>query len=298
MQLRIANAPASWGIEDPGDGANPAWADVLDQVAAAGYAGVELGPLGYLPEEPSALREELARRGLELVAGFLFAPLHTGDGLAEALVSARRVCELLAAAGAGYLVVIQGYTPEREAAAGRQDAGAPLSDPDWHTLIEGVHAVARLARDDHGLTPCFHPHAGTAVEFDSEIERLMLDTDPDLVSVCIDTGHCAYAGVDPVALYRQHAERVAYLHLKDVSRGRLNAALASGLGFEDAVGHGVFCPLGEGIVDFEALRDALDARGYAGWATVEQDTLPSHSDTSGEHAAANLAHLRRLGFTA
>jgi inosose dehydratase len=297
MQVRIANAPASWGIEDPEDAANPAWSDVLDQVAGAGYEGVELGPLGYLPTNASALRPELARRGLDLVAGFLFTPLHTREGIAEALSSARRVCKLLAGGGARYLVIIQGFTPDRETAAGRPADAESLPDPDWRTMIEGVHAVAELA-SDHGLMACFHPHAGTAVEFDFEIEQLILDTDPELVSICIDTGHCAYAGVDPVALYTEHSERVAYLHLKDVSRGRLGAALASGLSFEAAVAHGVFCPLGQGVVDFLSLRAALAEGGFAGWATVEQDTLPTDSAAPGDDAAASLTHLRQVGLAA
>ena len=295
MPIRIANAPASWGIEDPEDGANPAFADVLDQVAAAGYAGTELGPLGYLPTDAHALDGELRRRELELVAGFLFEPLHTPAGIEAALAQAERTCELLAAAGAGLLVIIQGFTPERERAAGRPGAAPALTDDGWRTMVSGVHEVARVAAG-HGLVPCFHPHAGTAVEFEPEIERLVEDTDPELVALCIDTGHCAYAGVDPVALYRRHAGRIAYLHLKDVDRGRLRSALGAALGFEAAVGPGVFCPLGEGVVDFAALRAALAEHGFDGWATVEQDRLPSDSTAPGAQAAASLRHLRGVGL--
>jgi inosose dehydratase len=296
MQLRIANAPTSWGVEHPEDGANPPWRQVLDQVARAGYDGIELGPLGYLPEREHVLRRELDLRGLELVAGYLFEPLHRREGLAHALDAARRTCRLLAAAGARHLVIIQGFTRERARAAGRAGAALPLRADEWRTLVEGVHAVARVAADEHGLLPCFHPHAGTDVEFEEEIDRLVEDTDAALVELCIDTGHCAYAGVDPVALYRRHADRVAYLHLKDVDRGRLRAALARALSFEQAVAARVFCPLGEGDVDFAALRAALEEHGFDGWATVEQDRLPTDSGTPAEHAAASLAHLRALGL--
>lgn len=298
MPIRVANAPASWGIEDPEDGANPAFAVLLDQLAAAGYAGTELGPLGYLPTDVRELTRELRARDLELVAGFLFEPLHTRAGIDAALERADETCRLLAEAGAGLLVIIQGFTPERERAAGRPGAAPGLTDDEWRTLIDGVHEVARLAAGGHGLVPCFHPHAGTAVEFEPEIERLVRDTDPELVALCIDSGHCAYSGVDPVALYRRHAERVAYLHLKDVDRGRLRSALGAALGFEDAVAHGVFCPLGEGVVDFGALRAALDEHGFDGWATVEQDRLPSDSTAPGEQAAASLRHLRSVGLAA
>jgi inosose dehydratase len=296
MQIRIANAPTSWGVEDPEDPANPSWKQVLDQAADAGYAGIELGPVGYLPERPDRLRVELERRRLELVAGFLFEPLHTPAGSARALEVAERTCRLLAAAGARHLVIIQGFTPERERAAGRPGAAPPLGGGEWRMLVDGVHAVARLASDRHGLVPCLHAHAGTHIEFEAEVERIVAGTDPELVSLCIDTGHCAYAGVDPVALYRRHANRVAYFHLKDVDRGRLRGALGQALSFEQAVAARVFCPLGEGVVDFAALRAALEEHGFEGWATVEQDRLPTDSGAPAEHAAASLDHLRAVGL--
>jgi len=295
MHLRMANAPTSWGIEDPADPANPPWQRVLDEVAGAGYRGVELGPLGYLPENGAGLRRELETRELELVAGFVFVPLHTPEGVEAALRVGRRTCALLAAAGARHLVIIQGFTPEREAAAGRPDAAPGLTDAEWATLSGGVHALARLAREEHDLVACFHPHAGTHVEFEDEIERLVASTDPELVSLCIDTGHCAYAGVDPVGLYRRHAARVAYFHLKDVRPERL---AASPLSFEQAVAAGVFCPLGEGVVDFPALRVALDDHGFDGWAAVEQDRLPTGAASPAEHAAESLRHLRALRLAA
>jgi inosose dehydratase len=293
MHLRIANAPTSWGVEDPGDPANPPWSRVLDDVARAGYAGVELGPLGFLPEHPADLRRELESRELELVAGFVFRQLHTAEGAADALRVARRTCELLSQAGARYLVIIQGFTPERERAAGRPGAAPSLTDAEWETLTGAVHALARLAAHEHGLLPCFHPHAGTHVEFEFEIERLVASTDPELVSLCVDSGHCAYAGVDPVELYRRHSGRVAYFHLKDLRPEPLQGGEPS---FEQAVGEGVFCPLGEGVVDFRALREALAETGFDGWATVEQDRLPDETSSPARQAAESLRHLRDLGL--
>ena len=294
MPLRIANAPNSWGIEDPADPANTPWPRVLDETAAAGYGGTELGPLGYLPEEPASLRRELDARGLELVAGFVFAFLHTPDGAAEAVERARATCRLLAACGARYLVIGQDFTLDRERTAGRAGEAAALDDAGWAVLTAAVHAIARVAREQ-GIVPAFHPHAGTYVEFEPEIERLMAETDPDLVSLCIDTGHCVYADVDPVELYRRHAGRVAYFHLKDLRPEPLRAAPLS---FEQAVAARVFCPLGEGVVDFEALAGALDERGFEGWGAVEQDRLPGETSSTAREAAASLRHLRAVGLAA
>ena len=293
MQIRIANAPTSWGVEDPQDGANPPWEKLLADIAGAGYAGTELGPLGYLPDDPALLRRELAEHRLELVGGYVFEPLHTREGGARALEIARSTCELLAPAGARYLVIIPGFTPDREGAAGRQEATEPLSQTEWETLVENVEELALLASEDHGLVGVFHPHAGTHVEFENEIERLAADTD---VPLCIDTGHCAYAGIDPVALCRRHGDRVAYLHLKDVDQDRLRQALARELSFEEAVAERVFCPLGEGLVDFADLAAALGEGDFHGWATVEQDRLPTDSTAPAEHAAASLAHLHAAGL--
>jgi len=293
MHLRVANAPTSWGIEEPGDPANPPWPRVLDEVASAGYAGIELGPLGYMPDRPAKLRAELDMRGLLLVAGFVFVPLHTPAGVAAGLRIARRTCELLSEAGARYLVIIQGFTRERERAAGRAGAAPPLAGGEWATLVDGVHALARLAADEYGLLPCFHPHAGTHVEFEPEVERLVAATDPELVSLCVDTGHCAYAGIDPVELYRRHAARVAYLHLKDLRPERLSEGELS---FEEAVAAGVFCPLGEGVVDFAALGAAMVEADYDGWAAVEQDRLPTDTASPAQQAAASLRHLRDAGL--
>lgn len=295
VPIRVAGAPNSWGIENPTDPANPSWQQVLDETAGAGYPGTELGPLGYLPEEPATLRRELDARELELVAGFVFAHLHTPDGAAEAVEQARVTCRLLAECGGRYLVIGQDFTPDRERSAGRAEDAAALDEPGWAVLTAAVHAIARVARGDHGIVPCFHPHAGTYVEFEPEIERLIARTDPQLVSLCIDTGHCAYAGVDPADLYRRHADRVAYLHLKDI---RLEPLCAVPLSWEQAVAAGVFCPLGEGVVDFEALRDALDENGFEGWGTVEQDRLPGDDGSTKREAAASLRHLRAVGLAA
>jgi inosose dehydratase len=256
---------------------------------------VELGPLGYLPVDSSVLRFELERRRLQLVAGFLFRPFHTPEGVADAVDVARRTCRLLADAGATYLVLIQGFTPERERAAGRPGAARPLADNQWRTMIEGVHRLARVTIE-YGLVPCFHPHAGTHVEFEPEIERLIEETDPDLVSLCLDTGHSAYAGLDPLDVYRRHSGRIAYFHLKDIDQSRLRTALASSLSFDEAVAARVFCPLGEGVVDFAGLTAALKETDFHGWATVEQDRLPTDSGTPAAHAAASLRHLRSVGL--
>src|SRR3954454_14779043 len=101
MDLRLANAPTSWGVEDPSDELNPPWQSVLAQIADAGFAGTELGPLGYMPTDPALLRGELDAHGLQLVGGYVFEQLHTPDGARAALDEARRTASLIPAPRGG-----------------------------------------------------------------------------------------------------------------------------------------------------------------------------------------------------
>lgn len=246
MRLRLATGPVSWGVDFADAPDNRPWAEVVDGVAAAGYRWMELGPLGYLPPEADA---ELRQRGIGVTAGFVFEPLlDRGRTLAAARATAARI----AVAGGRFLVIIDAVDP-----------GAARLDRDGRRTLAGtVLAVAEIARD-HGLRPVLHPHAGTHVELPEDVEPLL-----DLCELCLDTGHCAYAGADPVAFYRRWADRIPYLHVKDVDPARRDGD------FWRSVRAGVFRPLGEGVVDFPGLLAALAEHDYDGWAVVEQDRTP------------------------
>ena len=73
-----------------------------------------------------------------------------------------------------------------------------------------------MAQQQCGLMVVVHPHVETHLEYEDQIEQLLADTDPALVGLCLDTGHHAYRGGDPVAFMRKHHARIPYLHLKSV----------------------------------------------------------------------------------
>lgn len=296
MSLKLANAPASWGVEPPDPPQNPPWQRVLEEIARSGYSGTELGPFGYLPTTPGELARGLRDHGLSLAAGFVMEPF--GDsGRHDAIDEiARRTCDLLQAAGARTLILIDAVSPDRVATAGRSDAALRLDHAESAVLVEGLTRVAEIARAA-GVTAAIHPHVGTHIEFEDEVDRVLADLDPELVGLCPDTGHSIYAGIDPVALLRRHADRLAYVHFKDIDLARLAAARSERLTFYEAVGRGIFRPLGEGSVDFAAVAERLSEVGYAGWATVEQDRLPDDSSTPVDEARRSLAYLQKLGLT-
>lgn len=294
MTYPIGNAPTSWGIEqdvEPAHGASL----FLDQVTEAGYQGTELGPYGYLPTEPTVLRAELDRRGLRLTAGYVMDAFHD-PGRTEALArQAERVCRLLEDADASRLVLIAGLAPERVATAGRSGVAARLTRSQFETSLRTIAAIGEIA-SAHGVVPGIHHHAGTHVEFRDEVDRLLAGLASTPVGLVVDTGHCAYAGMDPAELIRAYARRVTCVHLKDLDSRIRGRAREEGLSFWEAYRAGIFCVLGRGMVDFAAVRESLASTGYAGWLTVEQDADPRGTSDPLTDARHSLAYLRTVGL--
>lgn len=273
VRMKVASAPISWGAcEIPGWGELLPYARVLDEMCASGYAGTELGPPGYLPEDRHELRAALELRGLSLVGAFHPVPLHDPERRREATSAALTTARLLAELGAPMLVLAADGDVRRAAIAGRvpADGSASLDEDGWEHACTLVGRIARNAAE-LGVKTAFHPHAASYVEAPHEIARLLDGTDPALVGLCLDTGHVGYGGGDPAALARAYGARVRHVHLKDLRRKVHADAVARKIDFRDAVGEGVFAPLGEGDLDLRGTLDALRDVDYDGWLVVEQD---------------------------
>ena len=274
MSWMIANAPTSWGIEQPDDPRNIDPELLLDQVQAAGYQGVELGPLGYFPTAPGQLAEALATRSLAMPAGYLLERFHDPAARSSIRDRTRQVCALLDDVGAQVLVIIGALDTERIDTAGRTDVAERLDGAGFQCFVEALSEVIEIAGES-GITVALHAHAGSHVEFRDEIDRLMAEPALERCGLCVDTGHVSFAGIDPESLIREYASRIAYVHLKDLSSERRDAGIGQSWGFWEFYRQQVFVPLGSGTVDFTGVADALRSIGYEGWLTVEQDADPS-----------------------
>jgi inosose dehydratase len=205
----------------------------------------------------------------------------------------------MAAASAGQpFIVLSDATaanPHRTARAGRVAPADGLDERGWKTVALGAERVAAAVREKSGLRTVFHHHCATFVETPAEIDELMERTDPDLLGLCLDTGHCAFGGGNPLDTFDRWRDRIWHLHAKDCDPAIRQRAQRDGWDYQTSVRQGVFCELGRGSVDFPALAARLKARGYSGWIVVEQDVLPSMG-TPAESAARNRAYLRSLGL--
>jgi inosose dehydratase len=292
--LTLANAPVSWGVDFPDQPGAPPWDRVLDGIAGAGYRNVELGPYGFLPRDPVELREALAERGLHAAGGLLYEPFHDPEAHGSIRALATEVIDWISGAGGSYLLLIPLVHPGREAWAGRAGR-APRLDAARQTAMAAFFDDLAERAAAAGLVPAVHPHAGTDLETRAEIDALLSKVGGTL-RLCVDTGHCLYGDIDPVALVRDYSSLVVGFHLKDLATARLQRSLEAERGFEAAVADGVFRPLGEGDVDFEALTEALRELDLRAWATVEQDIDPRLPSDPVADAVASRRFLAGVGL--
>jgi inosose dehydratase len=298
MGFKIANAPCSWGIYEFKD-IEPKYpySRVLDEMVETGYTGLEYGPWGYLPTDPDRLREELEKRQLQLLSSFVPVKLVDANAHEDGLAHALKVGKVLAAVGAKFLVLSDdnGTVPEAVKMAGRVQ-GSRLNADQWDVFAAGVNRIAWEVHDQLGLNVVFHHHCAGYVETAEETRQLMSRTNPDLVGLCLDTGHWHYAGGDALPAVHEYGERLRYLHFKDCDPRIRQQCVEQELDHFQATGMGVYCELGKGEVDFPGVLSAMGKLGYDGWVIVEQDVLVDDLDAPRQSARRNREYLRQLGY--
>jgi inosose dehydratase len=279
---------------------------MLDELKAAGYGGTELGDWGYMPTDPERLRLELASRGLTMLGAYegvyLLEPAEHAAGEQRVLRTAR-LLKRVADVGDGWqpLVVLadeHSRDPLRFEHAGRVQPEMSLSARQWKVFAAGADRIARAVQDETGLRTVFHHHCAGYVETPWEIEALLEHTDERLLGLVFDTGHYLYGtGTNEPQRVLEGLERfwgrVWYVHYKDCHPLVASEARSKGWNYKEAVGKGVFCELGKGQIDFGALTQKLQALGYDGWITVEQDVLPGMGEPK-ESAERNRRYLRQV----
>jgi inosose dehydratase len=294
MNVEIGSAPDSWGVWFPNDSKQIPWARFMDEVVQAGYEWIELGPYGYLPTDLKTIESELAKRRLKVCAATVISNLEKPSAWAGLESQVLGSGELVAALGAKFLVLID--DPYSDLFTGKQIEPVRLDEASWKRMLETVHRVADIARDRFGLVVVFHPHAETHIEYEDQIEAFLEQTDPNRISLCLDTGHHAYRGGDPVGFMRRHHRRIPYLHLKSVDQELQKRVEAERIPFAIAVGMDIFCEPSRGAVDFERFGDVLREIDYVGSAIVEQDMYPAPFDKPLPIARRTRAYLREIGI--
>jgi inosose dehydratase len=303
--IAVANAPVSYGAFEITVGHDPNVPDglsVLDQVAAAGYAGIDLGPVGYLGSG-AQLGELLAERGLGLAGAYLELPYADSGALEQVLPELDALLDTFDAVRP-YLTgpaprptLADNGSKARRERPGRAaaDHSVGLSAEEWRQFGEGLTRVVAHCRD-RGYEPTFHPETGTNVEAPWEIERVLDVSD---IGLCLETGHMMLGGGDPAAMLRAWAERINHVHLKDAVRTVMKGIVDDGAPVTEIWSREAFCALGNGDLDVQEILDGLRTAGFSGWLVVEQDILPRTAERFARAAADqrdNRAYLSERGL--
>ena len=295
MSIKVGVAAASWGIGVPGQPGDIPWHRFLDESAEAGYEWIEAGLLGYLPTDPEVANAELRKRGTGVVATTVMkGHLEESADWPKIEAEVLKAGEYGAALGTRHLVLIDDfYTGTRARESG---ANGSLDSDSWKRLIEGTHRVADLAMEKFGLPIAFHGHTDTHVETEEQLEAFLADTDPERVSLCLDTGHHAYCGGDPVGFMRRHHDRVSYMHFKNIDTETRERVEAEDTPLETATEMGVWCELADGGIDYMELGRVLRVVGYDGWVVVEHDMRRPPPHVPLPVAKRARAYLREVGI--
>ena len=298
--IKIANAPCSWGVlEFELEGEKLGYTQVLDEMKETGYEGTELGDWDFMPTDPQRLKDELDQRGLNLLGAFVPAGMSNAYNHSAGEKCALKTAELMFNAGfADAFIVLaddNGQVPIRTQNAGRITSAQGLTEEKWTVFADGAMRIAQSVKNRFGMRTVFHHHCGGYVETPEEIDTLLKLTDPGLIGLCLDTGHYLFGGGDPLAALKKYSDRIWHVHFKDCEPHVAAASREQGWDYFKSVEKGVFCELGKGQVNFDAVVTELKSQGYKDWIVVEQDVLPGMGAPK-ECAQRNRNYLKKIGL--
>ena len=298
--IQIANAPCSWGaLEFELEGKSLGFQQVLSEMVETGYAGTELGDWGFMPSNPEELRKVLDEKKLQLLGAFVPVALAKTEAHAAGVEMAMKTAGLMFDAGYKNAFIVladeNGSIEERTKNAGRITPEMGLTESQWKTFAAGAEKVAKAVKEKYGMRTVFHHHCGGYVETPQEVEKLMQLTNPEILGLCLDMGHFAFGGGNPVEALKKYYNRIWHVHFKDFDPKVGQAARENNYDYFKSVEEGVFCELGKGSVDFNSIVDILNEKGYDGWIVVEQDVLPGMGSPK-KCAAYNRQYIKSLGL--
>ena len=300
--IKIANAPCSWGalefdLEEKSE--EIGFEQVLDEIKETGYVGTELGDWGFMPTAPELLKTEIEKRNLDLLGAFVPVGLADESNHKSGITAALKVAELMYKAGFKKAFIIladdNAAVPHRTKNAGRIQPSMGLSKKQWETFAKGAENIAKVVKETFGMRTVFHHHCAGYVETPKEVKKLLKLTDPKLLGLCLDMGHYAFGGGDPVEALKLYEDRIWHIHFKDFDPNAAALSRKSNGDYFDAIKRGVFCELGKGVVNFKVIVDLLNKQNYNGWVVVEQDILPGMGNPKG-CAQANRDYIKTLGL--
>lgn len=274
--IKVGNCPDSWGVWFDKNDRQMDWRRFTREFHEAGYRYTELGPFGYMSEDADELNEEFKKWDIVPVAGNIMFDLADDEKMEWAKAHTKKVCELLRAVGGEYFIIMDAMYDDL--ITGEHLRPKALDKEKFDSLIKNTVVLGKIAKEC-GIKSVFHPHAGTHVEYEDQIEEVLNKTTPDELMLCFDTGHHVYCeGNDVYSFMEKHMDRISFLHFKDVVESVKEEVWKNGDTFPVATKKGIWAEIGEGQIDWLKIKDILEKTGYDGYAIIEEDCYPAMFD--------------------
>lgn len=274
MQLKFGMSPISWTNDDlPQLGGDTSLETCLKETRQAGYSGTELG--GKFPKDRESLGKVLAEHDLKLVSGW-YSGLLLNNDLKSELERVKPQLELYASLDAPVLVYGETYATVQNRQEKPLCDKPVLAESEFPAYGERLNGLAEYCASQ-GVALSFHHHMGTGVETETELDLMMQNTG-DAVGLLVDTGHMVFGGGDLLAVIDRYGHRINHVHAKDIRADVLKAVNREKDSFLDCVLKGVFTVPGDGMIDYQAVMQALADKSYEGWVIVEAEQDPAKAD--------------------
>ena len=227
------------------------WPEILADIDAAGFDGVEPFTAKFLNDEAMAQLESLLPKypRLRMSSIYWSGPFHTLSEHERLIEQSHKILGYLKRFGADRLT----FGPPRPDV---EDEKAAVAN-----TAKIANEIGRISLEKYNIRTDIHPHVGSLIENPRQIDLLMELTDPKYFNLAPDTAQVWMGGGDPVAFFEKYKHRIIYMHYKDIR------AYHRGLtGYMDNV-----IELGRGVIDFPALHRILKGISYKGWITIDLD---------------------------
>lgn len=267
------------GWLDPG--LAPPLPERLAVIAAHGFTAVQT----EIPEDltPERYRAVLSEAGIRPGPGYLTVRLEEDSAGRDAWIErVRRTAARNAEAGSALSFLSLGMTRDAPRVAVAAAVGHDSRADRLAEVVDLLGRAATAAREE-GVVPALHPHVGTWVETEEETREVLRAIPADVLAFGPDTGHLTWAGADTAALLREHAGRIAGIHVKDLFLATAAEARRDRLPYRETVTRPLWTEPGTGDADLDGQLDALGP-DYAGWIVIEVDrgNRPTPEESIGE----------------
>jgi sugar phosphate isomerase/epimerase len=292
---------AFWGLGQ--DLSHPEWVSafnekprwyferMFDLAVDAGLEGIELAPEPAGWEAALAafggvagLRAAIDDRGLVLTSSYSPGRQLIGDAMEDPAAEPvaddhmARHAQFLSEMGASTIVIgnvarsrFGNASPDDTATA--EDFTAPVALETHERFADQLNRLGGVIAP-YGVKMAIHTDAYSLCSRNEDIGTVLSLTDPVTVQLCLDAGHVALDGGDPIEVLRDHVERVRTMHWKDCAMPLSGHVLRGDQKARHLVMLTYFRVLGSGTLDWKEWMRILRDNGWAGWATEEIDHSP------------------------